>query len=178
MQEPRLDLLSRAKSRMSQVIGIVPHTFLLVDVSGQTLFRIVDNAVARQYPISTAKNGVGNRSGSLQTPCGLHRIRERYGHNAPAGRIFRDREDTGDNVNPGSNEDNLILSRILRLEGMEEGLNKGGEIDSFERYIYIHGTNNEHRIGQQNSHGCICMRNADVIELFEMAGEGTLVFIG
>ncbi len=178
MPEPNRALLSQAKNRMARVAGSVPHSFLLVDVAGQTLFRIVDDAVAQKYPVSTARNGIGNRTGSLQTPCGLHRIRERYGHNAPAGRIFRDREDTGEDAKPGSIEDNLILSRILRLEGLEESLNKGGEIDSFERYIYIHGTNNEHRIGQPNSHGCICMRNADVIALFELVGEDTLVFIG
>ena len=80
------------------------------------------------------------------TPPGVHRVCEKIGSGAPAGRIFRDRIDTGEDWPIGKPEENLILSRILRLEGLEQGLNKGKGIDSYERYIYIHGTNNEDRV--------------------------------
>jgi lipoprotein-anchoring transpeptidase ErfK/SrfK len=74
-------------------------------------------------------------------------------------------------------EENLILTRILRLDGLEPGINKGEKIDSYARYIYIHGTNREDLIGKPMSHGCICMRNNDIIELFDSVEEGTLVII-
>lgn len=74
-------------------------------------------------------------------------------------------------------EDNMVLTRILRLRGMEPGLNTGSGVDSFERYIYIHGTNREDLIGTPMSHGCVCMRNQDIIELFDEIKEGTIVYI-
>jgi lipoprotein-anchoring transpeptidase ErfK/SrfK len=127
--------------------------------------------------VSTSKFGSGNKENSLMTPRGLHRIKEKYGHNAPIGRVFRDRIDTGEDWPIGIPGDNLILTRILRLEGLEPGINQGQGIDTFDRYIYIHGTNNESAIGTPASHGCVCMKNADIVELFDMVSEGTLVFI-
>ncbi len=178
MVEPSPGLLFRAQKRMLQIAKGVPPFFLLIDIDRQMLFGLGPEAIAFRFPVSTAKNGIGNCDGSFQTPPGLHRVREKYGHNAPAGRIFRDREDSGENCIPGCSSEDLILSRILRLEGLEEGFNRGRGIDSFERYIYIHGTNHEDRIGSPNSHGCVCMRNVDVINLFSQVEEGTLVFIG
>jgi lipoprotein-anchoring transpeptidase ErfK/SrfK len=111
------------------------------------------------------------------TPPGVHRVKEKYGHGVPVGRVFRDRLDTGDTWTIGEPGDNLILTRILRLEGLEDGINRGPGIDSYERYIYIHGTNNETSIGSPASHGCVCMTNKDVIELFDAVPEGTIVVI-
>jgi UDP-N-acetylmuramate--alanine ligase len=99
------------------------------------------------------------------------------GHNAPPGRIFKSRIDTGCNYNPDTREENLICTRILRLEGLQLGINKGPGIDSYERYIYIHGTNRENEIGTPISHGCICMKNADIIALFNIVKENTFVVI-
>jgi UDP-N-acetylmuramate--alanine ligase len=130
-----------------------------------------------QFAISTSRFGIGNQEGSFKTPDGIHRICEKIGAGAPLCRIFKDRCDTGFIWTPEINEGNLILTRILRLEGLEDGINKGAGIDSFERYIYIHGTNLEAYIGTPISHGCICMRNNDIIELFDIIEEGTIVYI-
>jgi len=132
------------------------------------------------WPVSTAAAGVGSRSGSLRTPPGWHRVAARFGEGAALGRVFRSRKPaelvrTFDNADPSSD---LILTRILWLEGLESGVNKGRGIDSKKRYIYIHGTNQEQLIGQPTSHGCIRMRNRDVVDLFERtAGSDLWVLI-
>ncbi len=151
--------------------------YLVVSVERQTLSLCAGDAVVERYDCSTSRFGLGNRENSLKTPLGLHRIKEKYGAGAPAGRVFRDREDTGEDWDHRRNGDNLILTRILRLEGLEEEINKGPGIDSYERYIYIHGTGREDLIGTPLSHGCVCMRNSDVIRLFDRAPEGMLVYI-
>lgn len=151
--------------------------FLVVSVEMQTLLVCVNDAVVERYAASTSRFGNGNRENSFKTPLGLHRIREKIGAGAPVGRIFRDREDTGIDWDQSLNGDNLILTRILRLEGLEEGINKGAGVDSYERLIYIHGTNREDLIGAPMSHGCVCLRNSDIIRLFDRVREGTLVYI-
>jgi hypothetical protein len=135
----------------------------------------------RQYPVSTAANGPGEQSGSYCTPRGRHRIAEKIGAGAPLFAAFKARQPTGeiwtpalDAAEPGRD---WILTRILWLEGLEPGRNRGGTVDSHDRYIYIHGTNEEHRIGTPASHGCIRMKNADVAELFERVKVGTEVRI-
>ncbi|MBD3314287.1 MAG: L,D-transpeptidase family protein [Chitinivibrionales bacterium] len=170
-------LEASVQSRISRSIGYVPSRLLLVTISNQALKLIENGAVVRQYPVSTSQWGVGNREGSNQTPLGLHRIHGKFGDGAPPGRIFESRNDTGRDWNGGTEGENLILSRILRLEGLEPGVNRGDGIDSYERYIYIHGTSKEDLIGTPLSHGCVCMRNHDVIDLFDMVEEGTFVFI-
>ncbi len=155
-----------------------PHEqYLVVSIEAQKLLVCENDAIVERYDCSTSRFGNGNRENSLKTPLGLHRIKEKYGAGAPAGRVFRDREDTGEDWDHGQNGDNLILTRILRLEGLEEGLNKGPGIDSYERYIYIHGTGREDLIGKPLSHGCVCLRNHDVIRLFDAVREDTLVYI-
>jgi UDP-N-acetylmuramate-alanine ligase len=151
--------------------------YLVVSVETQTLFVCARGVVVDRFDCSTSRFGNGNRENSLKTPLGVHRIREKYGAGAPPGRIFRDREDTGEDWDHKQNGDNLILTRILRLEGLEEGINKGPGVDSYERYIYIHGTGREDLIGTPLSHGCVCLRNLDVIRLFDMAAEGAIVVI-
>ncbi len=163
--------------RLTPFLGSPPSLFAIVDVAHQRLHVVTSYASVREFPVSTSRYGVGNREGSLMTPAGVHRIKEKYGHGAPYGRVFRDRIDTGEDWPIGVPGENLILSRILRLEGCEDGLNRGPGIDSYERYIYIHGTNNEALVGTPSSHGCVCMKNGDVIELFDLLAEGAFVLI-
>jgi UDP-N-acetylmuramate--alanine ligase len=151
--------------------------FLVVSIETQTLLVCVNDTIVERYDASSSRFGNGNRENSRKTPLGVHRIRQKIGSGAPAGRIFKDRIDTGVDWDQRSTEDNLILTRILRLEGLEEGINKGSGLDSYERYIYIHGTNREDLIGTPLSHGCVCLRNLDIIRLFETVKEGTLVYI-
>ncbi|MBN1760425.1 MAG: L,D-transpeptidase [Chitinispirillaceae bacterium] len=154
-----------------------PHELIAIDTAAQRLHFIGGNFIRQSFTVSTSRFGIGNREGSNMTPLGLHRVIEKIGSGAPPGRIFRDRLDTGIDWHPGLTEDNLILTRIIRLEGLEDGINRGSGIDTYGRYIYIHGTNREDQIGTPLSHGCICMTNHDIIELFDMTTEGTLVFI-
>ena len=134
-----------------------------------------------QFAVSTARNGAGEAEGSFCTPRGAHRIAQKMGADAPLFAVFKAREATGeiwapelDAEEPGRD---WILSRILWLEGLEAGRNQGGNVDSHDRYIYIHGTNEEDKIGTPVSHGCIRMRNADVVMLFDQVSVDTRVFI-
>jgi UDP-N-acetylmuramate--alanine ligase len=151
--------------------------YLVVSIETQTLLVCRNDAIVERYNCSTSRFGNGNRENSLKTPLGIHRIKEKFGAGAPAGRVFRDREDTREDWDHKQSGDNLILTRILRLEGLEQGINKGEGVDSYERYIYIHGTGREDLIGTPLSHGCVCMRNHDIIRLFDTVNEGTLVYI-
>jgi len=160
-----------------KTLPAVPSSFLIVDVQSQTMLLVENGIEKKKYTISTSRFGVGSREGSNMTPPGVHRIAQKIGNDAPAGRIFKSREDTGIDWQPGMTEENLILTRILRLEGLEPGINNGPGIDSWDRYIYIHGTNREDLIGTPMSHGCICMRNSDVVELFDAVEEGAIVVI-
>ena len=152
--------------------------FLFVDSEQQQIQWIdIGGSANRVYPVSTSAKGIGNRKDSHQTPHGLHRIKQKVGGGQPQGMIFKGREPTGqlfDDFNIGKDE---ITSRILWLDGMEDGINKGGIYDSYERYIYIHGTSDERRIGSPVSIGCIRMKNTDVIELFDEVLVNDLVMI-
>ena len=169
--------LSRIYEKLDRFLTGPGELFLVVSIEAQTLLVCANDTIIERYDCSTSRFGVGNRENSLKTPLGLHRIREKFGDGTPAGRVFRDREDTGEDWDHCQNGDNLILTRIFRLEGLEEGINKGPGVDSYERYIYIHGTGREDLIGAPLSHGCVCLRNLDVIRLFEKVKEGTLVYI-
>ncbi len=142
-------------------------------------FRIVrGDAVVWEVPCATATNGVGSVVNSYQTPPGWHRISGKLGDDAPWGQVFRSRN-AGDEVwRPGdAMDEDLVLTRVLLLDGLDPGINQGGEVDSAARYIYIHGTNGEADIGRPSSHGCIRLRNNDVIAAFERVDEGALVLI-
>ncbi len=133
------------------------------------------------YAVSTASNGPGERAGSECTPCGLHRIRLKIGEGLPENSVFIGRRPTGERytpelaaANPGRD---WILSRILWLSGLEPGKNRGGRVDSLRRFIYIHGTPDSEPMGQAASHGCIRMRNKELMELFNRVSVGTVVDI-
>jgi UDP-N-acetylmuramate--alanine ligase len=150
--------------------------FLIQSIEEQALYVCANGAITERFDSSTSRFGCGIRENSFKTPPGIHRIREKIGAGAPAGRIFKGRKDTGADWD-GSTEENLILTRILRLEGLEEGINKGPGVDSYARFVYIHGTNREDLMGTPLSHGCLTMRSSDIIRLFEMVTEGTVVYI-
>jgi lipoprotein-anchoring transpeptidase ErfK/SrfK len=156
--------------------------YIRINIARQELeLFAADGTSIRRYSISTASNGVGERNGSNCTPRGRHRIRARIGTGAPFGTVFRGRRPTGEIWTPelaaAHPERDWILSRILWLCGEEPGFNRGGQCDSMRRYIYIHGTGEDQPMGEPRSHGCVRMRNRDVIELFELVGVGTSVEI-
>lgn len=154
---------------------------LRVDIDSQRLDVLDGERVVRSYPISTARNGVGELSGSECTPRGRHYVRARIGAGLPAGAVLRGRRFTGEIWSAVLAEQHpsrdWILSRILWLCGCEPGRNRLGNVDSQRRYIYIHGTPDTEPMGVPLSHGCIRMRNADVIELFDVVPTGTRVDI-
>jgi hypothetical protein len=138
-----------------------------------------EDRVLRSYPVSTSKYGVGNKEGSNKTPLGTHCIVSKIGRNARCGEIIESRRRTGRiaRVKSVNVDKDVITTRILRLRGLEKGINKGVGIDSFKRNIYIHGTPAEHLIGKSASHGCIRMRNRDVIDLFARVKRSTVIEI-
>ncbi|MFT3886405.1 MAG: L,D-transpeptidase [Flavobacteriales bacterium] len=150
---------------------------LYVSVKGQHLYHVWNGTLQHEYAISTARNGLGEQRDSFRTPNGLHRITEKIGAGVPQGGIFTERRFTGHVLRGDSIGPDLITSRILWLDGLEPGVNQGGHVDSHARSIYIHGTGDEGSIGQPSSHGCIRMRNADVVELFDRVEPGTIVVI-
>jgi hypothetical protein len=136
--------------------------------------------LVKTYVVSTSKRPPSNVKHSLGTPRGLHQIAERIGAGQPPGMVFKSRVSTGHHyseVSDASTNENLITSRILWLRGMEPGVNSGGEVDTFSRYIYIHGTNHEDRLGTPLSAGCVLMKNLDIVELYERVRVGDLVLI-
>ncbi len=144
---------------------------LRIDVARQLLEVREGDAVLRRFPVSTAANGLGTEPGSLRTPTGRFRIAEKIGHGAPSGMVFEGRKPTGV-IGDASHPGDLVQTRILWLDGLEPE-----NANTKERYIYIHGTNHEARLGEPRSHGCVRMSNADVAELFDLVAEETPVFI-
>jgi len=129
--------------------------------------------ILREYPVSTAKAGVGEVSGSYQTPRGRHIIRAKIGAAQPDNTVFVRRRPTGEIWTPALGEAfpgrDWILTRILWLSGCQAGCNRLGNVDTMRRYIYIHGSPDSAEMGLPGSHGCVRMRNADIIELFDLA---------
>jgi L,D-transpeptidase YbiS len=142
-----------------------------ISIRDQTLRLRRGNKILRTYPISSSRFGLGTESGSKKTPLGRFRIAEKIGHGLPAGTIFRSRIPLGPD-DPLPQTDDWITSRILWLDGTDPK-----NCNTKERYIYIHGTKHEDRMGRPDSHGCIRMRNVDVIELFDLVHEGNAVRI-
>ena len=153
-------------------IHIATQQLELFDSAGKLL---------RRYSVSTAVNGAGEVCGSCCTPRGKHIIRARIGAGQPENTVFVRRRPTGEIYTPelGAQfpERDWILTRILWLSGCEIGFNRLGESDTMRRYIYIHGTPDSMQIGAPGSHGCIRMRNADLVELFDLVPAGTAVEI-
>lgn len=163
-------------------LGIKPaDRILVVRIGTQTLQLYRNTELARSYVISTSRLPPSNQKNSLGTPKGLHAIAERIGAGQPTGMVFRARVPTGRHYQEYRPEelktDDLITSRILWLKGLQPGHNAGGNVDSYERYIYIHGTRHEDKLGTPASAGCVRMSNRDVIELFDDVRVGDWVWI-
>ena len=142
-----------------------------IDVANQRLELKENGEVLRSFPVSTSAWGLGSEPGSNKTPVGRFCVCEKIGEGAPPGAVFKSRLPTGE-IGSQEHPDDLVQTRILWLHGLEEH-----NANSRERYIYIHGTNKEAEIGTPASHGCVRMRNDDVIALYDAVGEGAKVFI-
>lgn len=162
-------------------LGIKPtERLLFVRIATQTMQFYQRGELVATYVISTSLRPPSNIKGSLGTPRGLHEIAERIGAGQPPGVVFKARVPTGRHfreIESESDPGNLITSRILWLRGLDPGVNRGGEVDTYDRYVYIHGTNREDLIGQPQSAGCVLMRNLEIIELYERLRTGDHVFI-
>ena len=145
---------------------------LHVSVQDQVVqVRSVSGKVLRRFPVSTSRFGLGSEPGSYRTPLGRFCIAEKIGHDAPLGAVFKSRVSTSE-MGLHSLDEDLVLTRILWLDGLEPH-----NANTHSRYIYFHGTNHESRVGEPASHGCIRLRNADMVELFSLVETGTEVFI-
>ncbi|MFT4552119.1 MAG: lipoprotein-anchoring transpeptidase ErfK/SrfK [Chlamydiales bacterium] len=170
-------------SRLSRSGYSMTKQLLVVSVSEQKIKVFTNGKLKYSYTISTAKNGIGQEVGSGQTPLGLHRVSEKFGYSSAPDTIFVGRQSTGRKWVLGSGGDqDLILTRILWLEGLEQGYNAGlnsagKSVDSRKRMIYIHGTNHEELLGKPVSKGCIRMEKNDVLAIFERVPNGSLVWI-
>lgn len=161
------------------------YPFLKVLIKQQKLILYVNANQKYSYPISTAKNGIGQQQNSGCTPLGEHQICAKFGENLPINSVFVAREFTGEIYSKDLAERfpqrDWILSRILWLEGCEQGFNQGenaqGCCDSRSRFIYIHGTPDSEPMGMPLSHGCIRMKNTDILDLFDRVNIGTTVLI-
>lgn len=159
---------------MSVIIPGMSLTNPRLEVSvGTQRLRLFDGVrLVREWPCSTSKFGIGSVEGSNKTPLGCFVVKEKHGHGAECGTIFKSRQPVG-RWTPGMDtKSDFVLTRILWLHGLE-----ARNANTFQRYIYIHGTNDEQHIGRPASHGCVRLRNRDVIELFDLVPEGTPVWI-
>ncbi|CAN5362383.1 hypothetical protein BH09VER1_BH09VER1_53320 [soil metagenome] len=148
------------------------HHKIIISTTDQRMFVLQDNVKIAEFPVSTSKFGEGDQRGSNDTPLGLLKIKQKIGSNAPAGAVFKSRRRTGEVIVPDAPGRDPIVTRILWLEGMESH-----NRNAFSRCIYIHGTPEERNIGTPASYGCIRMKSADVIVLYETVGVGARVLI-
>jgi len=151
-----------------------------ISIGEQKLNHYSDCKIKADYDVSTSIAPPSCIENSFGTPLGLHCVEKKIGSNSRLGSVFKDREDTGLLYSEYSEQDqqsNLITSRILWLRGLEPGKNQGENCDTYNRFIYIHGSNHEELIGTPQSSGCIEMKNQNIVTLFNEAPEGTLVWI-
>lgn len=161
--------------------SLLSEIHINVDISQQRMYLFNQNKLVKSYPVSTSSFGEGQIENSFKTPLGKHVISELYGTNVDKNEIFVNRVLINRKAtiidNSIDTDNDFITSRIMWLKGLEDGKNLGGNVDSYSRYIYIHGTQEEGLIGKKASHGCIRLFNHDVIELYEIIEEGTTVNI-
>lgn len=163
-------------------LGIVPSAdYLIVSIERQELYHYCGGDLVGRYFVSTSEKEPSCMPGSLGTPWGMHRVEARIGDGEELGMVFKGRKATGKRYWEGgdefSEEERLVTTRILWLKGLEEGVNWGEGVDSYERCIYIHGTNREDLLGRRASHGCIVLSNRDMMVLYDRVGCGSLVWI-
>jgi hypothetical protein len=178
-----MDEIGESLTKTREQLGIKPaDRLLLVRISTQTLQCFRRGALIGAYPVSTSAKPPSNLKDSLGTPRGLHEIAERIGGEQPLGMVFKGRRPTGRHYLEHEDDGNLITSRILWLRGLEPGVNSGNDsegrvVDTHARYVYIHGTNREERIGQPQSAGCVLLTNRDMIALYDEVRVGDQVLI-
>lgn len=152
-----------------------------VSIADQVLRLYRGDKLEREWSVSTATNGAGERFGSECTPRGQHVVRAKIGHGLPLNAVLMGRRPTGETYSPQLAERypdrDWILTRILWLSGCEPGRNRLGKVDSMQRYIYIHGTPDTEPMGEPRSHGCVRMRNEDILKLFDRIEAGCPVTI-
>jgi len=157
------------------------NSFIYIGIQRHKLYLFQDGRLQNVFLVATAINGAGNLLSSKQTPTGLHFIKEKIGDNAPIGTLFINKNNTGEVVpiyyEKLKNPKDEITTRILSLQGKEYGLNKGKKMDTFYRGIYIHGTSEEASLGHPSSHGCVRMRNTDIVDLFDSVEIGFNVIL-
>ncbi len=174
------DSFERAKEKCD-ALGLKPTKRLIaISIARQLLGFYQDGCLVKSHVVSTSLRPPSNIKDSLGTPRGLHEIGEKFGAGQPPGIVFKARVATGKHFSELSAEEqarNLITTRILWLRGLEPGHNLGGNVDTHGRYIYIHGTNHEHRLGTPFSGGCVEMNNLEIIGLFDEVRVKDLVWI-
>ena len=187
------DLISKSKKYIFDTLNITSiKEYILISIEHQKLYIIYDLKVISSYKISTSKYGTGNINDSFQTPLGVHHIAKKIGEGLKKNTILKGRKTIFDGITTDdldsleyqefkkkhfSKSEDVITSRIMWLKGNESGINLGGDVDTYNRYIYIHGTIHENKIGNKDSHGCIRMNNDDVIELFDNVKINMIVHI-
>ena len=159
-------------------------SYIYIGINRQKLYHVKKGSLLKIYDVSTALNGAGNDAQSFKTPIGLHEIHEKIGNDLPIGALFKHKHFTGDILQisadtvPLDSVSDAITTRIMTLKGLENGVNFGSsKYDTKYRGIYIHGTNEEELIGKPASHGCIRMRNIEIIELFNAINIGCIVVV-
>jgi L,D-transpeptidase YbiS len=159
----------------------LPGHWVDIAIASQDLWLREGERVLERYPVSTAAAGCGQQRGSWMTPAGWHRVRARIGAGLPAGAVLKGRRFTGQICDGATYargvDQDWILTRILWLVGLEPGFNRGGDVDTFRRYIYLHGCPDAVRLGTAGSRGCVRLRNAHILTLFEQVAVGTPVLI-
>ena len=162
-------------------MSILPSTQkIIISIRHQKLFLLKQERLIKQYIISTSKNPPSCLENSFGTPLGLHRIEEKIGGGAPIGTVFKGRVSQGYTYQKSSKEEqltNLITTRIIRIKGLDPNLNQGDPNDTYNRYIYIHGTNHEERLGKPFSNGCVELSNQNCLELFSIVRTGDNILI-
>lgn len=153
---------------------------LCASITSQKLYLMQKGEIVKEYTMSTSRKPPSCVENSLGTPWGLHEVCEKIGDGEEIGMVFVGRKPIGETYSSCGQEmrvKNLITTRILRLRGLQEGINKGSGVDSYDRYVYIHGTNHEDRLGKPSSSGCLQLGNEDVLELHDLVDQGIHLWI-
>ena len=162
-------------------MSILPSTQqIIISIKNQSLYFLNQDSLIKQYTVSTSKNPPSCLENSFGTPLGLHQVEEKIGEGVPIDTVFKGRVSKCYTYEEASKEEqltNLITTRIIRIKGLDPNLNLGDPHDTFNRYIYIHGTNHEERLGQPFSKGCIELSNQDCLDLFSLVRNGAHILI-
>lgn len=172
--------LSNLELRCAE-LSILPSTQkIIISIKNQSLYLLNQDSLIKQYTVSTSKNPPSCLENSFGTPLGLNQIEEKVGEGVPIDTVFKGRVSQGYTYQEASKEEqltNLITTRIIRIKGLDPNLNLGDPYDTYNRYIYIHGTNHEKRLGQPFSKGCIELSNQDCLDLFSLVNLGDQIWI-